>query len=672
MAAAAILPSSTFAPSNSVPATQQPAEHLRATSAASASPFTSNNRMPSPTRRTATAASTIHKSTSSAPSLSAAAQTGHEVVATTDARSTASLHANSAPNRAHHDSQDAAHTTLELEPAKEGAAATASASPTGAALDSAHSNTHTAAPPSLTVKQGKRSASGAQDNTPNENDEQQRKQAVDKILKRAQAAKLARTFRNRIALASFKAQRGWQNADFGSIESHVSQHHHHSMSQAPSQLNVPYPQAMPPPPPVAYNAAAAYAQTYPVAPAYPPHTTPQSAPYASTSAAPYSAPPSQPYFGEPQHRQKRRMTVSDATGRDGSPNRRQASVANGNRARATSLSQSSVTNGHYAVPSTLQHQQRQQPNTSRPLSSSDPTFSSFVDAAQALTGLSRGPSDHSVLSGEDEQGPRSTSRPTARPATPEQERPRGQGVGAGPGESSAEGAAELMLFLAASPSPVQTNKMTASTSALGGDGAPLKGRRLFSGMDGPTRADGDINSSVSSSGIALNGTQSTSFDGGSQLAPPMSTSTSMQSDEQQNPQTSRPFANNEDVVDGPSKTSLRYGAVASSALGSAPPLMASSGPSGSLTGLPPMPSTPSRDRQASGSGWEHFLNVSPSPQRPTFDRSAIGSGGGKLLDHDMPPPTTSASTTSGDLLEGRSGPSPFATASTTGALQSNW
>lgn len=143
---------------------------------------------------------------------------------------------------------------------------------------------------------------------------------------------------------------------------------------------------------------------------------------------------------------------------------------------------------------------------------SDPSFSSFVDAATALTGLSRAPSEATLPgSNSDEEqragvegtaavigstGPRSGSPPfrsfspfstaalpissTAsttflqRPRTPE----RGS-VEKGKGPENTSDAAELMLFLAASPSPAQGRR----EPTLGATSAGMKGRRLFSGMD---------------------------------------------------------------------------------------------------------------------------------------------------------------------------------------------
>ncbi|KAK4055040.1 hypothetical protein OIO90_003381 [Microbotryomycetes sp. JL221] len=567
------------------------------------------------------------------------------------------------------------------------------------------------------------SANGFADDDSNEEDEDRRKRAVDKILKRTEAAKVARNFRTRIALASFKTQRGWHNADFESIETHLDQSNSlHGVQQTQTQSLEPSPstfmhastyqdQQMMPPPQQPSSSSIVYGSTVP--PPFSPvythhdanvhstphsviysaHTTPQM-PYASTSTAPFSAPPARPSFmlpgygqalhSEQQPRQKRRMTVSDANGRhievgssvesaswSASPNRRHsASIgasASGSRPRATSLSQNRSN----------EHAQGQQvPSTSRPLSSSDPTFSSFVDAAAALTGLSRGPSDPNVLSGEDDAAAKSLISATpGRPSTPERDKKRAAGA---VGESSAEGAAELMLFLAASPSPVQTNRAsTTSATQLGGESAPVKGRRLFSGVEGTD--NGRVQAPQSSPSSAFGGNTLTTSMSGTPInltSAPNGSSPGLNRS---------PFATED--ADGPSKTSMHYGAVSLSALGSAssslsnPPATANS----TLSSLPPMPSTPGRDRQMSngGGGWEHFLNVSPSPQRPTFDRNVLEARG--AIGGEAGTPTFSrqlnldrgADQQDGTKLSVSASPfsstashnAPFATTSITGALE---
>lgn len=129
-----------------------------------------------------------------------------------------------------------------------------------------------------------------------------------------------------------------------------------------------------------------------------------------------------------------------------------------------------------------------------PLSSSDPNFSSFVNAAAALTGLSH----HRTPSGSEIFGPppplaspaafsqhhynQAYESPTStntifRPQTP----PSGRLMANGhqtlnQEDPTTDTAAELMLFLAASPSPVQSRqKDLSATEELG-----MKGRRLFS------------------------------------------------------------------------------------------------------------------------------------------------------------------------------------------------
>lgn len=275
-------------------------------------------------------------------------------------------------------------------------------------------------------------------------------------------------------------------------------------------------------------------------------------------------------------------------------------------------------NGHFPEssppaprpPSSAPRTNGTRPNTANggPLSTSDPGFSSFVDAAAALTGLSRVPSDPSVNGGEDgEQGAGEDDARRVpnghgageRPRTPEA---KGKGVlgalgGAGTGgESSAEGAAELMLFLAASPSPVQV-RTGAARPALGGDGLEgMKGRRLFSGVGmGGGRDDFSAPPTQSSSVQSVFGDHLGSTNSPHQQHHP-TLATSPYNDE-------------------PSKSSLHYSTSAS-----APP----GGASSLGNGLPPplaAPGTPTRDRQPSGSNWESYLNVSPSPQRAQVDRS---------------------------------------------------
>lgn len=116
------------------------------------------------------------------------------------------------------------------------------------------------------------------------------------------------------------------------------------------------------------------------------------------------------------------------------------------------------------------------PRPSGPLSSSDPGFSSFVDAASVLSGLNRQLSDET---GQEGITPR---RDGAR--TPPRDKGKAAAAGGSPGEGNSADAAELMLFLAASPSPVQPKAHIPAAGLLGG-ASPMRGRRLFSGESEP-------------------------------------------------------------------------------------------------------------------------------------------------------------------------------------------
>lgn len=216
-------------------------------------------------------------------------------------------------------------------------------------------------------------------------------------------------------------------------------------------------------------------------------------------------------------------------------------------------------------PQQQQQQQRLGPNGA-PLTSSDPSFTSFVDAATALTGLARGPSDPSL-----------SPRPQT-PPPPTSSALKKNGYGAVDG--SAEGAAELMLFLAASPSPVQIRSggPTTTLGGVNGDMTMMKGRRLFSnGSGGEARGDPTATSSLASVFGDLGGGGGRGREGST---------------------------NGGGGVEEPSK-----GLYA--------------------------PSTPGRERQVSfgsNGAWESFLNVSPSPGRASLPRDGGGGGGeGRVL-----------------------------------------
>ncbi|KAK4701022.1 hypothetical protein P7C70_g5212, partial [Phenoliferia sp. Uapishka_3] len=282
----------------------------------------------------------------------------------------------------------------------------------------------------------------------------ERRKIVDKVLRRAQAAKLARTLRARLELATFKTSRGWETASLNDIEPHVEaeemnrrreldyrRHQQQQYELSQQQLQQQYMRASEPGlmgPPASTTtlkrqrggslASASMANTTmydkqiynPPAPcaaqAYHPHQ-----PTASTSAL---QPPFHPNHQQHQqptqfpsaplpstHRQKRRQTTASEmlpTFREEgskSPPRRPASVGSPRSRNSGSRRSMSSIPVHPLATSA--------PAT-QPLSSSDPNFSSFVDAASVLSGLSRGPSDPALV----EATPASsTSRPPLNPNT---------------------------------------------------------------------------------------------------------------------------------------------------------------------------------------------------------------------------------------------------------------
>ncbi|KAI5476594.1 transcription factor Nrm1/Whi5 [Pseudohyphozyma bogoriensis] len=423
--------------------------------------------------------------------------------------------------------------------------------------------------------------------------DEEKRDMVEKVLKRAESSKLTRAFKTRLALAAFKAERGWHEVKFDVIEPHLEeeealrqQQKELAMRQSQSQQGAYQEEGAMGPPPSASglkrsrggsvaNAAMANATMYeqqqqqsqPAYHAYPPDDVyaspygppgahpqyqPQHQPTASTSslqppvhlqANGLHAPLAPPAPGFPDaHRSKRRMTNPSQEGRP--PFLQQQGITDDRRASVSSSTASgpSLHHSHSQNPSPRMRNSATRssiyrspppplpngnssagPSTStgagagtsasgQPLSTSDPTFSSFVDAASVLSGLSRGPSDPSVVSedGSNPGGP-STTTDLARPVTPERPN-KGKAVanGAGGPENDTAGAAELMLFLAASPSPAQNRSGAASRSDFGlgvggGEGGMgmMKGRRLFSDSApseslkntpfdyGPTSAFGD-------------------------------------------------------------------------------------------------------------------------------------------------------------------------------------
>ncbi|GAA6023633.1 hypothetical protein JCM10207_005093 [Rhodosporidiobolus poonsookiae] len=527
-------------------------------------------------------------------------------------------------------------------------------------------------------------------------DEALRQRKVERILKRAEAAKLARTFRNRLALASFKSQRGWHDETLDTIEPHLEQEalkrrgqppidfaspmppvqglpvhpHHQAFEPSPSsypqplppqQLYVqqspygaspmPYPQQPPPPPHLTGDLDAMLEASALLPP--PPSKRPRQGRGANNSYSDASvyAPQPQPLthlspystagvyqsglggpsplgagagagspgaFGHgatPGRGTKRRLPSQDGAVRIGMASPRARTKTAGRR----SPGKSGIASG-------------QPPN---PLSSSDPNFSSFVDAAAALTGMARAPSDPSQ-NGSDEDGHGLGGGAGAgaavpflgatagggavngspfppRPSTPERTTP--VKLPAAPGGSGGEGsdsaAADLMLFLAQSPSPVRTR--TSTNLGGGPDGVAVKGRRLFSGAG---EADGLGGGEGGEGDASIFGGElgsSAGLDAPFGSATPGAGTGSGDSPARPDPTKSTAHA----------ASSL---AVPSAADGTETPApLALGGP------LQP-PATPGRDRQPSlnGASWESFINASPSPKR--------GGGGRRLSGEEVSPP----------------------------------
>ncbi|KAJ8292480.1 hypothetical protein OF846_004258 [Rhodotorula toruloides] len=471
-----------------------------------------------------------------------------------------------------------------------------------------------------------------------EGDEEERQKKVERVLKRAEASRLARNFRNRLALASFKTQRGWQDVKLDIIEPHMQQE---SLRRKQQMQNTPID------PSLQHQIAqgvGSYGQPQAYAPAYSPPTI-QHPPHghrhvpeyqqhmaggmdavldANAGAGPSSHPNKRPrldgvagggrrsgdlysgdavYAPQPQptysfspyatdnvYQPKPSLSASHSSTSTPRGQHAQEGRASSSRRRAGHAEAKSASPAVSASPRTrTRTSSRRGSPAKQPLSSNDPTFSSFVDAATALTGMARAPSDPSAGSGSDEGGSQPhangsvdpfsghAQHPPPRPSTPERQvvkLPGAPGVN-GSGDGAAEGAAELMLYLAASPSPVQSRKTVPNTTM--GDG--MKGRRLFSGGDGGASAvfGGDLNSlsTASSSGA---------------LEDPFSTPTE------------------------PSKST----SAASLGIGA--------------------PGTPGRQRQPSlNGGWESFINASPSPKRSRRSAAAANKYISHGAEEDSPP-----------------------------------
>ncbi|BGP26869.1 proteophosphoglycan ppg4 [Rhodotorula toruloides] len=474
-----------------------------------------------------------------------------------------------------------------------------------------------------------------------EEDNEERQKKVERVLKRAEASRLARNFRNRLALASFKTQRGWQDVKLDIIEPHMQQE---SLRRKQQMQNTPID------PTLQHQIAqgvGSYGQPQAYAPAYSPPPI-QHAPHAhrhvpeyqqhmaggmeavlgatNAGAGPSSHPTKRPrldgvagggrrsgdlYSGDAVYAPQPQPTYSFSPYATDNvyqpkpapmPSHSSASTPRGQLAqegRASSSRRRGVRGEAKSASPAVSASPRTRTRTSsrrgspakQPLSSNDPSFSSFVDAATALTGMARAPSDPSASSGSDEGGSQhqpngavdpfsgQPQHPPPRPSTPERQvvkLPGAPGLGVnGSGDGAAEGAAELMLYLAASPSPVQSRKTVPNTTM--GDG--MKGRRLFSGGDGGASAafGGDLNSlSTASSSGAL-----------------------------------------EDPFSTPAEPSKSAGA-ASLGLGA--------------------PATPGRQRQPSlNGGWESFINASPSPKRSRRSAAAANKYISHGAEEDSPP-----------------------------------
>ncbi|GAA6017844.1 hypothetical protein JCM11491_004642 [Sporobolomyces phaffii] len=576
----------------------------------------------------------------------------------------------------------------------------------------------------------------------------QRQAQADKILKRAEAARLARAFRNRLALASFKTSRGWQDVGLDVIEPHLRdealKRQQSTTPEAPPEASAFPPKAsaapglpvVPAPQPAARDPSPPADQSYQYQINYNPRPLDMDAVVSGSGGGGAGAGGS--------HKRTRSIDPGYGQGSPYNANPQGSPYSTANVYRSAKMLESPTKRRNMEGTSPRQRQKsaggsrrgtplRQNPNgtPAKPPSASDPAFSSFVDAAAALTGMARAPSDPSMSGSEEEAqharhydshystgsgvGPHgrtqprlssslpagtviqsiphpphhhhafpqlhshSQSQPQAspfpghsapanghasqnylyaslplpseshtppvRPATPDKAKASGGGA-AGSGENSEVAAADLMLFLAHSPSPVQTRKPQPTL----GDGSGIKGRRLFgAGDEGdeeprPTAANG-------------HGLAQSVFGGGSTTdafspsrAPALSRSGSTTSPfiTSSGPSASRaldaPFEPTSSAAPAPPPLSSvdsdpakpsSTAFLSSSALPPAAPLgfdpTAAAASDAHLAF--PAPGTP-RQRQPSfnGQGWESFINASPSPTRATIPRGdtppGLGGGGG--------------------------------------------
>lgn len=130
-----------------------------------------------------------------------------------------------------------------------------------------------------------------------------------------------------------------------------------------------------------------------------------------------------------------------------------------------------------------------------PLSTRDPSFagnaSDFVNAATALTNLTSGASEEAI------PGPSRVTPPPQGMNGPSHGSPKSGRPRARTNPGGEQDAAELMLYLAQSPSPGPVNRKV-SMSQLG-EGEGMKGRLLFAQQDGPEEARQALQSQSSTS-----------------------------------------------------------------------------------------------------------------------------------------------------------------------------
>lgn len=490
-------------------------------------------------------------------------------------------------------------------------------------------------------------------------------------------SQLARTFRNRLALAGFKAQRGWQDVKLDVIEPHMEQEAARRRGQS-AEVSLPPPpppfqqqqqQYAPPPPPLPQSP---YAQQHHQSP-YADHSLYTPAPPPMQHQLPPPPPLQQPHYaggmdamlgGGAQQQKRQRQEQQEIPGPPNSYSNnsvyapvpqpvQHVSPYSTAGVYQTSASGSSALAQHdgrpnkrrlaepapqsrigQASPRARTKATRRSPgkNGQNPLSASDPNFSSFVDAATALTGMARHPSDPSIngsdedavnfqhqqqqhqqqqhhqqqqqhyLGGAFEQSHLNGNSPfpppssIPRPATPERNLNGLRGTPGAPGGSGGEGsdaaaAADLMLYLAQSPSPVQPRKT--QNAIIGGEGAAVKGRRLFSGMGG---GDGDFGGEL---GNGANG------GGGGGLDAPFATQSPSLGPPSTIPDPIKSSSHQHSSLPAPSSHLLDQALAA--------------------------PATPGRAREVSLNGaasWENFINASPSPTRGGRRISGTGIGGG--------------------------------------------